>query len=688
MWRHPPIWRSRSACALSSDRRLPYDRTGNVNYRQNYQDEQLDFSAVPVLAGQRNHGRNQFPLRWRLRWLLIVLAHAGLFYLSYEIAYQLRFDLSIPADHRAVLWKTLPLVLVIKLAMFQFFGAFRGWWRHITFADLENLLRVSILASVAITLIDYFLMPDMQIPRSVLLLDCGATILLVGALRSSPRLFREHLMIRWSQDGRRPAFMIGALEGGDGYVGQIHKHPRIDYRVLGFLDDNRSHHGTRLAGIPFVGSTHDLVPLAQRYGVSDVLIMANSLDGPCLRRVFDQCRQADITLKMIPAVDDLLHGANRLQIRDVNINDLLRRDPVELDATAIEEMLRNRIVMVTGAGGSIGSEICRQVMRCHPRCLVLVERAENSLFDVEHELRECAVDVEIVACVADIGNEPRMRALFEQHRPDILFHAAAHKHVPLMERDPSEALSNNVLGTKTLVDLSHEYGVDRFVMISTDKAVNPTSVMGASKHIAERYVHAHSETSATKFVSVRFGNVLASAGSVVPLFLKQIRQGGPLTITHPEMTRFFMTIPEASQLVLQAAALGNGGEVFVLDMGNPVKILDLARDLLHLAGLSPDDIEIRVVGPRPGEKLFEELYFEDEQTLETRHPKIRMAYHRPYTLAEVNEAILELEGVLHGSPADIRDKLQELIPEYQSPQPATEPPRSAPSRHTPAAAVA
>ncbi len=607
------------------------------------------------------------------RTLLLVLGHAGVLFLAYEVAYRLRFDLSVPGDYRKVFWSTLPWVLASKLLVFQFFGAFRGWWRHVTFADLESLLRVSLIASLVVWAIDLFFVRDQLIPRSVLLLDCGATILLVGAMRSLPRMFREHFWHHVSRDGRRPAFMIGALEGGDGYASQIHKNPRLEYRIVGFVDDNGAHRGTRLGGIPFVGGVRDLAALAHEFRVHDVLIIANSLSGPLLRQVFDQCRQADITLKVIPGVDELLHGVNRLQIRDVNINDLLRREPVELDTAAIRQMLEDRVVMVTGGGGSIGSEICRQVMQCRPSRLVLVERSENSLFEIENELRDLGELAEVVACVADIGSERRMRGLFEKFRPAIVFHAAAHKHVPLMERDPSEAIVNNVLGTKLLADLADEFGADQFVMISTDKAVNPTSVMGVSKHLAERYVHAHSENSDTKYVSVRFGNVLASAGSVVPLFLKQIRNGGPLTITHPDMKRFFMTIPEASQLVLQAAALGKGGEVFVLDMGEPVRILDLARDLLHLAGLSSSDIELKITGPRPGEKLYEELYFDDEQTLETPHPKIRMAYHRPFSLDEVNQQIAEVTAVIGRAATEIRRKLCELVPEYRSPEAVAKP---------------
>ena len=324
--------------------------------------------------------------------------------------------------------------------------------------------------------------------------------------------------------------------------------------------------------------------------------------------------------------------------------------------------------MVTGGGGSIGSEICRQVLKFRPRTLLLVERAENSLFLVEQEFRLLRAETTIIPCICDITDRPRMEQLFREHRPDIVFHAAAHKHVPMMEYNPGEAIKNNVRGTQQLAELADEYAVQEFVMISTDKAVNPTSVMGVSKHLAERFVHAFSEVATTKFVVVRFGNVLASNGSVVPIFQEQIRRGGPITVTHPEIERFFMTIPEATQLVLQAAAMGRGGEIFVLDMGESVRIVDLARDLIRLSGLQPDDIEIVFTGLRPGEKLFEELYFADEEMQPTPHPKLFVAYHRPFALAQVRQLINELVAVAHDDTQSLRTKIKEIVPEYECPE--------------------
>ncbi|MEZ6070279.1 MAG: nucleoside-diphosphate sugar epimerase/dehydratase [Pirellulales bacterium] len=370
---------------------------------------------------------------------------------------------------------------------------------------------------------------------------------------------------------------------------------------------------------------------------------------------------------MIPSFDEILSNRFHFQVRDVNIGDLLRRDPVQLSNAKIESLLEGGTVMVTGAGGSIGSEICRQVLAFRPTKLLLVERTENALFLIERELQATKTETQLIPCIADILDRPRLEAIFEQHRPDVVFHAAAHKHVPMMEHNPGEAIKNNVLGTRAVAELADAYGANEFVMISTDKAVNPTSVMGSSKHLAERFVNTFSEESTTKFVVVRFGNVLGSNGSVVPIFAEQIRQGGPITVTHPDIERYFMTIPEASQLVLQAAAMGEGGEIFVLDMGESVKIVDLARDMVRLSGLEPDDIEIVFTGLRPGEKLYEELYFDNEEMLPTPHPKVFVAYHRPFRLDEVRASIDALAAVMHAPAEEVRAELKRHIPEYEWP---------------------
>lgn len=602
-------------------------------------------------------------LSWRNVWG--TLAHLPIFVLAFVLAFLLRFDGDVPESMQRLLIKSLPWVLAVKLLSFQLYG-FHGWWRFVTFADLASLLKTSAVSTVVIICGDYLFLPSDQIPRSVLAIDFGASILLVGGLRSSWRLVDEHLFLSLSR--REPALILGASNGGARLVQEIHRNPNLPYRVIGFLDDDPKHRGTRVAGVPVLGQTQALVDLATRHQVKDLLVISKSVSGARLRRLLNCCRVAGIHLKMIPALDEVLAGRFQMRFRDVDINDLLRRAPVDLDRGAISDMLRRRTVLITGAGGSIGSEICRQVVNCKPGALILVERAENSLFWIEQELRKLAPSVQVFPYLADIGDPENLRNIFEQHSPQIVFHAAANKHVPLMERNPGAAVANNILGTKVVADLATRHDVERFVMISTDKAVNPKSVMGVSKQIAERYVSSISEDTATKFVVVRFGNVLGSEGSVVPVFQRQIREGGPVTVTHPEMERYFMTIPEASQLVLQAAAIGQGGEIFVLDMGRPIKILDLATDLIRLSGLSENEIEIKIIGLRPGEKLTEELYSSDEQTLETEHPRIRAAYRPLYARTEMEQVIDELSALVYASRETLLAKLREIVPDFRLPE--------------------
>jgi FlaA1/EpsC-like NDP-sugar epimerase len=598
-----------------------------------------------------------------LRTLLLVVVHIGLFLLSYFFALALRFDFQIPGSELSLFQKTWPALVLAKLVVFHRFGSFHGWWRYVTFDDLAALLRASCISSALLFAVDFLFFPQFQVSRAVVLLDFGLLVLLIGGLRSTWRIWHEHVKPMLLGYDKRPALLIGQEEGA-ALVRQLHNHPTLNLRIVGFLDDNRSHHGSLLGGVPFLDVPENAVKVAQDRNVFDILIIANSISGTRLRKLMEECKFANIRLKIIPSLEDLLNSSYRISVRDVDINDLLRRQPVQLDTEHILAMLQGHRVMVTGAGGSIGSEICRQIARHQPSALILVERFENNLFHIERELDATYPELKILPCVADIRDDERMEMLFQQHQPRIVFHAAAHKHVPLMEYNPGEAVKNNVLGTRALVDLAEKHKVERFVMISTDKAVNPTSVMGVTKQLAERYVHACSENSITKFVVVRFGNVLASAGSVVPIFQEQIRRGGPVTVTHPEMRRYFMTIPEASQLVLQAASMGKGGEIFVLDMGEPVRILDLAQDLIRLSGFRPEDIPIEFVGMRPGEKLFEELYLDDEATLPTPHAKLKVAYHRSYGREEVLKSMDLLEECLHAGQAVIRGKLKELAPEY------------------------
>lgn len=597
-------------------------------------------------------------------WLLGA-AHLAVFACTYWLAWALRFDFRIPSDEIATLATTLPIVVAVKLVLFDLSGQLHGWWRYVTFADLTALFRISLLSLCAVAAVDFFI-PSILIPRSVLLLDCLLSLVVLGGSKSSLRLFREQFWPTFRHADYRRVLLVGQDESAAILAHQIHSHGRLKYRVAGLLLTGGPRDRHRFSDIPVLGTPEDVKEVAGQYHVKEILVTAGVLPGTRLRRLLDDCAAAGLEAKIIRPIEDLVSGTQSIPVREIEINDLLRRDPVQLDQESIRGLVAGASVMVTGAGGSIGSEICRQLVRFQPRVLVLLDRAENGLFFVERELRESTPCPPLVVAIADINEEPRMRQLFETHRPQLVFHAAAHKHVPMMEANVTEAVKNNVLGTSLLVNLTHEFRAQRFIFISTDKAVNPTSVMGATKQIAERYVHAMSQVSETAFIVVRFGNVLGSAGSVIPIFKEQIRRGGPITITDARMTRFFMTIPEAAQLVLQAGAMGKGYEIFVLDMGEPVKIVDLARDMIRLSGLPEDSIEIAFTGLRPGEKLFEELYLDGEETLPTSHPKIRAACPRPWTVEEVQGFLSRLaERVSRFATGDeMRNEIRSIVTEY------------------------
>jgi len=624
-------------------------------------------------GGWRRGARNVLRRLLERRAWALGLFHLLLFAAIYWFSFGLRFDFAIPPDHLRLLWRTLGWVVAIKAVVFFALGHYNNWWRYVTFADLVALIRASVLSTVAIAAVLHFVLayeagPQALVPRSVFFLDCVFTTVVLGAIRASWRLFHEQFYPIFGNRGWRGALIVGADHANALMAHHIRAHGDLPLKIRGFVTVNGDEPGGRLGQIPVLGRLEDIAQIALEHDATDVLVTAGTLPGKTLRELMETCQEAGLNLKIVRPVEDRFHGDHRIPLRDIEINDLLRRDPVRLDTEDIGQMLRRRTVLVTGAGGSIGSEICRQAIQFDPKALVLVGNGENPIFAIERELEELGTATALYPCIGSVTDEPRMRQIFERHRPEVVFHAAAHKHVPLMEDNPGEAVKNNVLGTKCLADVANQYRVKDFVFISTDKAVHPTSVMGVTKHVAERYVHALSNESETRFTVVRFGNVLGSNGSVVPLFQDQIRRGGPITVTDPRMTRFFMTIPEASQLVLQAASMSTGnGEIFVLEMGEPVRIVELARDLIRLSGLPEDAIEISFSGIRAGEKLYEELYFDEEETLPTRHGKIRAAYPRPYTAEEIQAAVAELEQVVHAPDAVVRAKLQQVVSEYGEP---------------------
>ncbi len=646
---------------------------GNRNGRARRARSDLAAGTLPASHAQpqparrpaRAHLRNRRIARG-LRLLGLGVMHVAVFSLVYWLAFVLRFDLPVPPAELSVFWVTLPLVLAVNLAVFYLAGYYDTWWSHVTFADLIALVRASILSLLVITAINYFLYDSLaRIPRTVLVLNCVLGILLLGTVRSSWRLCREHLWPALRPKEGQRTLLVGTDHASGVLAHQIQSQTELPYQIEGLLATDGGEPGKRLGQFPILGHVQDVKEIAAACAATDVLVTAGVLAGKPLRQLVSHCREAGLNLKIIPALEDRLNGDAKTPVRNIEINDLLRREPVALDTAAIGRLIQGASVMVTGAGGSIGSEICRQVLRFHPRALLLVGRGENRIFEIEQELAPLAKSTILSARIADVADAGRMETIFAECRPEVVFHAAAHKHVPLMERNVGEAVRNNVSGTRCVADLADRFGTRNFVLISTDKAVRPCSVMGVSKHVAEHYVLALAQESATRFSVVRFGNVLGSACSVVPIFQKQIRHGGPITVTDPRMTRYFMTIPEASQLVLQAAAMGQGGEIFVLDMGEPVRVLDLARDMVRLSGLPENAIEIVFTGLRPGEKLREELYSADEQTLPTSHPKLRAALHQPHDLSEVRREIEELQHAVHQPEPTLREMLERMVPEFQ-----------------------
>lgn len=562
--------------------------------------------------------------------------------------------------------------IVFKLAVFYTAGMYRRLWRHASIGELR-LIVLAACASALISLwIGRWLLPTTQltqlaVPYSVLITDailgiCAAAFprLLARTIRQGPSTRRRRT------DSNKPVLIIGAGDAAKQVVKEITASPSLGFEPIGFLDDDSSKHGQYLLGLPILGAISEISTIVERMEVAELIIAMPSAPGPIIRQVVRAALDAAIPTLTVPSLPEIIARNGQSGLREVQIQDLLRRDPIETDMAAVAALVTGETVLITGAGGSIGSELCRQIARLAPRKLVLLGHGENSIFDVTEELVKDFPDISIVPVIADVRNRDRMMQIVDLYRPKTLFHAAAHKHVPLMENNLIEAITNNIVGTRNVVDAALVADVEHFVLISTDKAVRPTSIMGVTKRVAEMIVQLAASRHERNFVSVRFGNVLGSRGSVVPTFMRQIRAGGPVTVTHPEMQRFFMTIPEAVQLVLQAGALGRGGEVFLLDMGEPIRILDIATDLIRLSGLTVGtDIEIKFTGMRPGEKLYEEMFFSAENIIPTEHPKVLRA--RSGILADgIGKRIDTLMRLAESSESDdkIRELLIGLVPDF------------------------
>lgn len=559
---------------------------------------------------------------------------------------------------------TLTAVLVIKTGIFAYYRIYQGWGRYATFYDAVRLAQAVTASAVCLALYDYLFLATLHTPRAVFFADWMATLAIVGGIRCARRLWTEGSTWFDTRQGM-PVLIVGTGDDGEGILRSVRRSEKLQYNVVGFISADESAVGRFIGGVPVLGTVDQTLQIAKQYEVNNLLIASRGLNG---KQVRDICNTAEhgISVNVLPGYDQMLDGGVDWRPRTVSITDLLRREPVELDTNNLNRWLGGKTLLVTGAAGSIGSEICRQLLPFKPGKLVVVDRSENGQFFLEKDLRKAFPNAKIEVCIADIADRKRMADIYKQYSPQVIFHAAAYKHVPLMEVNCSEAIKNIPLATKNLADLADEFGVESFVMISTDKAVNPTSVMGCSKRVAEIYVQALASESKTRFVTVRFGNVLGSNGSVVPIFTKQIAEGGPVTVTHPEMQRYFMMIPEASQLVIQAGAMGNGGEIFVLDMGDPIKIVDLARDMVRLSGLREgEDIEIKFSGVRPGEKLFEELHIDGETHVTTNHPKIMVAKCQETPLAEITRSLNQLQFSTGRGDHEIVDELSRIVPEFK-----------------------
>jgi FlaA1/EpsC-like NDP-sugar epimerase len=602
----------------------------------------------------------------------------GLVALAWLAGFVLRFDGDIPTERTAQMLVALPAVLLLQYVALRMAGADRHSWRYTDLFDLLPLI-AAVGATSAVLVLLRILAPGVEqrwdfgellvLPYGVIGIYAVAATggLAGGRMLRRVQTERQESGPRTENGDRRRVLLLGAGRAGSLVARELASRPDLGMRAIGFVDDDRAKHGYRIAGLDVLGTSDDLERLIERHRIDDVVITIAAAGGPTMRRLVERCEAAGKLPQVVPGVSELLTGQVSLNwFRPVQVEDLLGRDPVELELDTLEQLLRGEVVLVTGAGGSIGAELARQVARFAPATLVLAERSEPALWAIHRDLQQAHPRLTVVPAVADVTDRCRMDALLVEHRPSVLLHAAAHKHVPMMEDNPGEAIKNNVLGTRTMVDLAHERDVTRFVLISTDKAVNPTSVMGATKRLAERYVQHVADETGRPYVSVRFGNVLGSTGSVVPVFKEQIHAGGPVTVTHPEMQRYFMTIPEASQLVLQAAALGGPGEILVLDMGEPVRIVELAESLIRLSGLEPyDDIDIAFTGLRPGEKLFEELSLAEEGATATRHPKVFIGNTPTPSWPEAPEELTELGRVTDRLEAHVlRKMLAAQVPEF------------------------
>ena len=581
---------------------------------------------------------------------------------SYWFAYLLRFNFIIPDIFYQKLLESIPVLIAMRMISFYYFGLYEGIWRYASINDLARILKaVSLSSFLFVTYVTFFYRLA-DFPRSVFIIDWFIMITGIGGSRFLYRLSREFAFTK-GKNGKK-IIIIGAGDAGEMLLREMRQNPNIDYDIIGFLDNNPSKRGRRIHDIPVLGPIDELERIGAKEVIHEAIVAIPSITGKEMRKIIYQCNNMGISCKTLPAVSDILNGKiTTSQIREIRIEDLLGREHIDLNREQIQEYLSGKRVLVTGAAGSIGLELCRQIIKVGPEKIILFERIENELYNVEMEFAEHFPDTPYALVLGDILNTNRLEEVMNEYKPQVVFHTAAYKHVPIMEAHPLEAIRNNIFGTLNVAEASAKHNVEKFVLISTDKAVKPANVMGTTKRVAELICQGMNQEKKTKFIAVRFGNVLNSAGSVIPLFKKQITKGGPVTITDPEMTRYFMSIPEATQLVMQAGAIGKGGEIFVLDMGEPVKIVDLATDMIRLMGLRlGEDIDITYTGLRPGEKIHEALVSQEEAMEDTLHEKIMLVKTTSVDWVNLRNKMDQLFHDMNGlSHEEIKKMLASLI---------------------------
>ena len=609
---------------------------------------------------------------WLLRWRTPVLVGANLILAltAYCAAFALRFDLTIPAQFYGPLLAALPLLLASKAVGFWSAGLYSGWWRHLSVDDIRDIIRGNALGSVLFLVSMVFFLGLQGFPRSVFLIDFVLCTAGMASVRLALRILREYGESPRQRHVVDAVLIVGAGSAGIRLRDEIEHHPQSHTVVAGFIDDDAMKSGLRVAGCPVLGPIDAIPQIARKHGITKVMIAIPSAPGRLTTRIIQRSREAGIPCQLLPSLGEIVEGrVYYSQMREVKVEDLLARAPVAVGTPLIQSLVKGKTVLVTGAAGSIGSELCRQIAAASPNSLILFDRHENGVFELEARLSDSAFGAHLVPILGDVLLVDQLRRVFSAHKPDLVFHAAAYKHVSLAERNPLETVRNNVIGTRNVVRVAAASGVSDFVLISTDKAVEPTSVMGLSKRVAERIVQSVKTTmgdAGGRFLSVRFGNVLASNGSVVPIFREQIARGGPVTVTHPEVTRFFMTIPEAVELILRATSLESDAEIFMLEMGQPIKIVDLARNMIELSGLTPgEDIAIEYIGLRPGEKLHEVLVYPDEKLRPTEHRDLKIVQGAAMA-SDLMPRIAALEEALaRGALPEIFEQLIAIVPEYE-----------------------